>query len=212
MQVERAGKKKAVLVTKEQDSNYFKAQTLSGKDAEFLLMDHHRSKLAAGLMCGMTNPPSKNDVVLYLGASAGYTVSFIAQLVPLIFSVEFSPVMARELVFLSETMSNVAPILADANQPNLYAHRLCKVDYLFQDISQKNQTEIFRKNIELYLKKGGIAVLSLKTRCIDFTKKPGDIFNKELSIISKYKDCRVLESLSIDKYEKDHFIIVVKYG
>jgi fibrillarin-like pre-rRNA processing protein len=208
--VSQKGKRKQVYIEKTQNANHFDAKHLVKGARTFLLIDPQRSKLGAGVLCGLDHLPGETDAVLYLGASAGYTVSFLAHLVPLIFAVEVSPVMARDLVFLSEKYTTIAPIFADANHPKTYAPRICLADYLFQDISQKNQVDIFLKNM-LLLKKGGIAVLSLKARNIDFSKKPSDIFNNVLAVLESTPSTKILQSFPLERYQKDHFMIVVQH-
>ena len=199
--------KKTVIVKDEQQVNYFSSPKIEYKGDNYLVMDPQRSKLAAAIICGLKQIPGEDDVVLYLGASAGYTVSFLAQASPLIFAVEISPVMMRELVFLSETMDGIAPVLADAAQPENYSHRICQADYLFQDISQRDQVRIFLRNLEL-LKKGCYGVLSLKTKSIDFAADPNDIFNNAKKTLEK--EAKIVDSFSIGNYQKDHYIIVVQ--
>ena len=102
----------------------------------------------------------------------------------------------------------MSPILADANKPDTYLHLVTQVDVVFQDIAQKNQLEIFLKNISLYLKKGGIGLLAVKARSIDSTKQPRILFEqirRELEQKSKIVDQRIL-----DPFEKDHMLFVIK--
>ena len=80
----------------------------------------------------------------------------------------------------------MAPILADANKPLSYMRRISGVDVVYQDIAQKNQVEIFLKNIDLYLKKGGIGFLTVKCRSIDVSAEPSDVVESVLKELEKH--------------------------
>jgi len=172
----------------------------------------YSSKLAALILKGCPNIGlRKNDVVLYLGSASGTTVSHVSDIVGedgFVFAVDIAPRVVRDLVFVCEDRRNIAPILADANKPESFAERTSQVDILYQDIAQKNQVQIFLKNIDLFLKDKGYALLALKARSIDVTKNPKDIFNqvrKELESNLIVVDFRLLEP-----YQKDHCMFVCK--
>ena len=89
--VQRKGKKNEVLVRNNTGVNYFNEPTRRVRDQEFLAIDPLRSKFGASVLLGLQEYlPKKNDVLLYLGASAGYTVSFLANIASLVFAVEQS--------------------------------------------------------------------------------------------------------------------------
>jgi fibrillarin-like pre-rRNA processing protein len=179
---------------------------------EFREFDPHRSKLAAAIMKNCTNTGIREgDVVLYLGVSHGYTASFVSDIIGkrgLLFGIDPAPRVMRDFVFLCEERKNLVPILADANHTDEYVNRVCQADVVFQDIAQRNQAEIFIKNCDLFLKKGGWGLLAVKARSIDVTRKPKQIFveiRRELEKKFTVIDFRVLEP-----YEKDHCMIIVK--
>ena len=174
--------------------------------------DPKRSKLAAAILKGIRETGIKDgDKVLYLGAASGTTVSHVSDIVGkngFVFAVEFAPRVLRKLVFVAEKRKNIAPILADANRPESYLIYGAAADVLYQDVAQKNQTEIFLKNIDLFLKKGGFALLALKARSIDVTKQPRKIFAEvkaELENKLEIVDYRIL-----DPFERDHAFFVCK--
>ncbi len=193
-------------------SVHFAERIYKEKGEEYREFDPTRSKLAAMVMKGCTNIGiRKNDVVLYLGVSHGYTSSFVSDMVGeegLIFGVDPAPRVIRDLIFLTEKRTNLIPILADANHPEQYANRVCQADIVFQDIAQKNQMEIFVKNCNMFLKKGGYGLLSIKARSINVKTKPKSIFidiRKKLEKIFTVIDYKIL-----DPFEKDHCMIIVK--
>jgi fibrillarin-like pre-rRNA processing protein len=171
-----------------------------------------KSKLAAAILKGCPNIfMRKGSVVLYLGSSTGTTVSHVSDIVGsegFIFAVDMAPVVMRELVFVCEGRSNIAPVLADANRPLEYADRVSAVDIVYQDIAQKNQLDIFLKNMNLFLKSDGYALLAVKARSMDITKKPVEIFSntrKELE-----KNLTVIDYRVLEPYQKDHCFFICK--
>lgn len=178
----------------------------------YLLWEPKTSKLSAALHKDLKETHLKQkNIVLYLGASTGTTVTHVSNIIGnegMIFAIEISPTTCRELVFLAEERKNIAPILADANQPQTYANKITTVDWLYQDISQRNQVEIFLKNSKLFLKEKGYALLALKARSIDVTTEPAKIFEeagKELQ-----KELEILEEIQLEPYQKDHCLFVCK--
>ena len=182
-----------------------------GKD-EYREFDPQRSKLAAMIMKGCTNIGiRKDDVVLYLGSSHGYTPSFVSDIVGeegLIFGVDPAPRVMRDFVFLAEKRKNLVPVLADANHPEEYVERVCQADIVYQDIAQKNQMDIFIRNCNLYLKKGGYGLLAVKARSIDVKRRPKDIFIEIRKQLDKI--FTVIDYKTLDPMEKDHCMIIVK--
>lgn len=180
--------------------------------AEFREFDPTRSKLSAMVQKGCTNIGiRKNDIILYLGASHGYTISFVSDIVGndgLIFGIDPAPRVMRDLTFLAEERKNIVPLLADANHPEEYASRVCTADIVYQDIAQRNQADIFIRNCNLFLKKGGYGLLAVKARSIDIKLKPKFIFEemrKQMEKLFTVIDYRILEP-----FEKDHCMIIVK--
>jgi len=173
--------------------------------------DPKRSKLAAALMNQISQIGFKEDsTVLYLGASHGYTPSFVSDIVAkgFVFAVEIAPIVARDLVIVCEERRNMIPILASANHPKDYETVVSKVDIVYQDISQKNQVEIFLKNCDTYLKQGGFGLLALKDRSIDVTKQPRDLYKEVKSALEKM--ITVVDFRELQPFEKDHGFFIVK--
>ncbi len=182
------------------------------KGEEYREWDATRSKLASFILKGADQIALKpDDVVLYLGASTGTTVSHVSDIVGsegFIFAVDFAPRVVRNLIFLAEQRKNIAPIIADANKPEGYIDRMCEVDFLYQDVAQRNQTEIFLKNSEIFLKQGGFGMLAVKARSVDVTKQPKDIFQdvrKELE-----KKMRIIDYRLLEPFQKDHCLFLCK--
>jgi len=178
-------------------------------DAEYRSWNPHRSKLSAAILNGLKNLPIKKDSkALYLGAASGTTASHMSDMMyeGMIYCVEFSPRMVRDLLNVCENRPNMVPVLADARRPESYQSLLEKVDLIYQDVAQPNQSEILIKNVEFYLKPGGKAIIAIKARSIDSTKKPETIIKNELKKIKK--SLKVKEVVDLTPYAKDHCLAV----
>jgi len=172
------------------------------------LWSPYRSKLAAAMKKGLKNFPfEKTSTILYLGAASGTTVSHLSDVCSngWIFAVEISPRIFRDLLALAEERKNIIPILADARKPEKYGYMVSQVDIIYQDIAQRDQTEILLKNLQ-FLKPGGYIFYAIKTRSIDVSKKPSVVVSEEAK---KIKDkIKILEKISLEPYAKDHYMLV----
>jgi len=187
-----------------------RVQKKEGK--EYRLWDPYRSKLASALRNGLKEFPFKKDSkVLYLGAGNGTTVSHVSDICTngMIFGVEFSPRAMTDFYQMALTRNNVAPILESANHPDEYKEVVPQVDVVYQDVAQKAQVDILKKNAEMFLKKGGYAFLMVKARSIDVTRNPDKIFNEVANHM--YTHFKVVERINLDPFEKDHMCLVGKY-
>ena len=181
------------------------------KGVEYRVWDIRRSKLAAAIAKGISQIGLKpNDIVLYLGASYGQTASYISDIVGekgFVFALDFAPRSTRDLYFLCLKRKNITPLLEDAFHPENYKENIVEVDFLYQDIAQRNQAEIFIKNLQ-FLKKDGFAVLCIKARSIDVTKKPKQVFNQVRNYLEKY--ITIVDYRTLEPFERDHCVFVCK--
>lgn len=191
---------------------WFGEDILKRAGGEVRVWDPTRSKLAAAIIKGIAHPGiAPGQVVLYLGASHGYTVSFVSDIVGkqgLVFAVDVAPRVVRDLVLMSKQRPNIAPILADAAQPASFRGRVCQADWLFQDIAQRDQAGIFLKNVHLFLKPGGLACLALKARSVDVAKRPREVFAAVKSTLEK--EVMIKEWMEMDPLQKDHAFFVIE--
>ena len=197
---------KRILLTKSFDGKTFFGERLMNGYRQF---DFTRSKLAAAMMKTISIVPIREgSSVLYLGASHGYTVSFLSDIVGpkgTVYCVEFAARSMRDLIDICEQRENLAPILADANQPELYKDKITKVDIIYQDIAQKNQVEILFKNLQ-FLKPNGYALIAIKSRSIDVTRLPSSIFEE---VKNKLKTkLKIIDFRILDPFERDHCFFV----
>ncbi|HIH71921.1 MAG: Fibrillarin-like rRNA/tRNA 2'-O-methyltransferase [Thermococcales archaeon 44_46] len=179
---------------------------------EYRIWNPNRSKLGAAILNGLKNFPIKpGSTVLYLGIASGTTASHVSDIVGWegkIFGIEFSPRVLRELVPLVEERRNIIPILGDATKPEEYRALVTKVDVIFEDVAQPTQAKILIDNAKAYLKSGGYGMISVKSRSIDVTKEPEEVFKEVEKELSEYFE--VVERISLEPYEKDHALIVVR--
>lgn len=179
---------------------------------EYRLWDPYRSKLAAAILKNIKeNPINPGRLVLYLGAASGTTPSHVSDLVGphgFIYCIEVSSRPLRDLLVVCSKRPNMTPILADARQPYNYCTLVGKVDVIYQDIAQPDQTDILLTNVKTFLREGGYAVLALKARSIDVTKEPREIFEDEMEKIEK--EMEIIDTKILDPYEKDHAMLVLR--
>lgn len=181
---------------------------LSGVEHRY--WDPRRSKLATYIKKGgKTFPFGIGTNTLYLGAASGTTVSHISDISTKgrIFAVEISRIPFTKLLALAERRKNIVPILANANHPERYGTIVGKVDVIYQDIAQRDQVEIFLKNL-IMLKSGGIGFLMVKARCIDVSLPPKKIFRMCEDKISE-NGLQVKETVELGPHEKDHAAIII---
>lgn len=204
-------KRRKSLYVRGKDTYFEETGVRKGK-VVFREFDHTRSKLAAAIMKKISQIGFRQeDIVLYLGASHGYTPSFVSDIVGkqgFVFAVDHAPRVMRDLVFLCEKKENMCPVLADANNVDELAKHVCQADIVYQDLAQRNQTDIFLKNCKVFLKKEGFGILCLKARSVDVTKKPKQIFKQVRLELEKHMT--VVDYRELDPYEKDHAFFVCK--
>ncbi len=189
----------------------YNEKLVSYEGREFRSWNPHRSKLAAAILKGLKNIEIKPGyTVLYLGAATGTTVSHVSDIVKngIVYAVESSPIALKKLLGVSEKRKNIIPILSDANHPERYSAIVSSVDLVYQDISQRNQAEIFIKNLKKYLKPGGQGIIMVKARSIDVSSKPKEIYDVVANQLKKH-GFNVIDKMDLSPYEKDHAVILV---
>lgn len=166
-----------------------------------------RSKAGAAVMKGVELGLEKDSEVLYLGAASGTTVSHFSDILEdgFVVAVEYSDTVIRQLVELAEKRENIAPVLGNARKPEEYEEMVRDVDVVFQDISQRDQAEIFLKNCRKFLKDGGIGLLAVKARSISSSKDKKEIFEEIKSKVEK--DFEIVDETELEPYEKEHLFL-----
>lgn len=212
--IKTEGQKKLATENLVIGNQVYKEKLIKKKDIEYRLWDPFRSKLAAVIMNGLeVFPFHDKSSVLYLGVSTGTTVSHISDIVGpkgIIFGVEHSSRVARD--FLDRVAShrkNIIPILQDARQPQQYFSVYSKVDVVYVDIAQPDQTDIAIANCKMFLKFSGYLFLVIKTRSIDVTKAPKKIIENEKNKLNE--NFEIIQVIDLSPYDKDHAMVIAKY-
>jgi len=190
---------------------------------EWRYWDPTKSKIAASLLRTKLDPteiiPLPGAKCLYLGSSVGGTVSHIHDCVcgsgnhhkGQILAVDISPRMMRELVALSEIRPGIVPLLADARRVSAITPFIDeKVDWLHQDLSIADQATTFIRMANAFLKKGGVALLSLKAASERASE--GDIetrFEKAEKILMS-SELEIVERIDLKGLEEQHVLFYCK--
>ncbi len=180
---------------------------------EYRTWDYRRSKLASAFLSGLESSLVKpGDRVLYLGAATGTTVSHVSDIIGeegIVYAVEFSPRMVRNLSLLANKRKNIVPILGDARYPSTYSDFVNEVDLVYEDVAQPFQAEIFVKNIKMFLARKGKAFIAIKAKSISQVEEPRKVFEEQRRVIAS-ADITVSEEINISKYHKDHMVFICK--
>lgn len=168
----------------------------------------YRSKLAALWYLDRSTDLSSDDVVLYLGAANGTTVSHVADYVESVYAIEFAPRPMQDLLEVAKRRTNIIPIFGDATRPKEYAALLEPADILYEDVAQPNQAAIVIKHLP-FLKEGGLCILMLKTRSIDIKKSPEEVFEDTCTELTT-AGLIIEKSIWLAPYHLDHAAIVCR--
>jgi fibrillarin-like pre-rRNA processing protein len=181
---------------------------------EYRTWDPFRSKLAAAYIKGLQFDFSNVKKILYLGASTGTTVSHLSDIIGYsgkIFAVESSTRVARQLVSnVSSKRTNVIPIIEDARKPRSYFSIYDKMDLVYCDIAQPDQTDIAIDNCKIYLKEGKPILLVIKTRSIDVTMSPKNVIAHEIKKLGNHS-FELEQKIDLAPFDKDHAMIKAIY-
>ncbi|MFW6119954.1 MAG: fibrillarin-like rRNA/tRNA 2'-O-methyltransferase [Petrotogales bacterium] len=183
----------------------YNERLITYKKREFRSWNPYRSKLAAAILKGLDFPIKPTSRVLYLGAATGTTVSHVSDIVKngVVYAVESSPVAVYSLIKVSEKRPNIIPILGNANHPDRYTSLVSSVDLIYQDISQRNQADIFIVNAAKYLTQDGNGICMVKARSIDISLQPKQTYELVCSQLEEH-GLKVVKIIDLTPYEKDH--------
>jgi fibrillarin-like pre-rRNA processing protein len=190
------------------------ARTMTGEDGlTYRSFPPTSTKLAAMVKLGVENWPFQVDSrVLYLGAGAGTTVSYVSDICSrgTVIAVEFAPEPFRALVDVARDRPNVLPILADARDPSAYSVQVVlPVDVIYQDVAQRDQWAIAHRNVEALLAEDGWLVLVVKARSVDVSKRASDVF-ADVAAEATASGYHVVEMVELERYVEGHAVIIAK--
>jgi fibrillarin-like pre-rRNA processing protein len=168
--------------------------------------DPHRSKLGAMLELGLETGLEGGDGVLYLGAASGTTVSHVADIAGPTYAVEFAPRPLRDLLSVVESRPNLFPLLADARQPETYAHVVeTELDVLIQDVATTGQARVANENGQ-FLAGDGTLVLAIKARSEDVTQDPDAVFADSIATLESTYE--INDVAPLDPFHDDHMAVI----
>ena len=205
------GEKKLATQNLVPGNQVYNEKLVQHKGSEYRIWNPFRSKLAAAIMNDLKNFPfnQKSDV-LYLGVSTGTTISHISDIVNqggTIFGIEHASRVARD--FLDRVAlhrKNIVPIIQDARRPEEFFSVYKKVDIVYVDIAQPDQTNIAIENCRLYLKSEGYLFLVIKTRSIDVVKDPKMVIKDETKKLETLFEIK--QTIDLHPYDKDHAMVI----
>jgi fibrillarin-like rRNA methylase len=197
-----------------QNQSVYGERIVKSDDGDYRFWTPRRSKLAAAIKKGLTDMPIQpGSRVLYLGASTGTTVSHVSDIVGpsgTVYAVEFSPRVARGLLKLSKTRSNVIPIVEDARHPERYSSFVGgAIDVVYQDVAQPDQARIHYENLKAFCTYGAWGMLAIKARSVDSASNVNEVYRQETAFLNQY-GIEVQEIVRLDPLERDHAMAVCR--
>jgi fibrillarin-like pre-rRNA processing protein len=181
---------------------------------EYRVWDFWRSKPAAAIKRGLKKLPlEKGYKILYLGIASGTTASHFSDIIGkdgVIYGIEISSRVLRELIPLANKRGNIIPILADARKVEDYENFVVdKVDFVYCDIADPQEVEVFIRNCKRFLKANFYGAVAIKSRSIDVIKSPRQVYKEAMEKL-KENGFEIVDFVTLDPYQKDHIFIVVK--
>ena len=194
-------------------SKVYGEDTIKQKGDEYRSWNPWRSKLGAALSKGLKFFPFKDGAkVMYLGAASGTTVSHVSDLVGakgMVYCVEFSAQVARDLIALCERRPNMLPLVEDARSPENYEEYVeGKVDVVYEDVADREQARILIENCAKFLRPQGFAMIAIKARSIDSSAPPQKIYSQVISQLRPHFD--VVQQIDLRPFDIDHLFVVLR--
>jgi fibrillarin-like pre-rRNA processing protein len=100
------------------------------------------------------------------------------------------------------------PILADAQLPERYQADVGPVDFLYQDIAQRNQADVFAENAAAALSASGSALLMLKVRSVTQRRPVAAVVTDSRTTLTHH-GLRVVDQRSLAPFSRDHVALAV---
>ena len=190
---------------------------------EYRRWDPNRSKLGAGLMRTKNEKsvllPEKGSNVLYLGAGHGTSISHLYDHLcgqnnlhgGRIVAVDLASRCLRDLTHLAKTRPGLVPVLGDARKHSAWGVLVPRrVDWLFQDVAQSGQVDIFISACKRFLNIDGIGLLSLKAASERWTGEDEQHLFKSVEEKLFENGFEIEESIELTGYEDNHVLFVAR--
>ncbi len=78
---------------------------------------------------------------------------------------------------------------------------------VYSDIAQPDQARIIAENMDVFMPKKGGFLLAVKSRSIDVTRDPSEIFREEAKTLES-RGYRILDVVRLEPFEMDHCMIL----
>ncbi|EDV49302.1 rRNA/tRNA 2'-O-methyltransferase fibrillarin-like protein 1 [Drosophila erecta] len=186
-----------------------------GKRCEFRVWSPFQSKLAAGIMGGVSDLHLQiGSKVLYLGAGFGRSVSHISDIVGdsgMVYAVEQGPWAGRQLTTLANCRSNIVPVVEDATMPYKYRFEVpACIDIIFADLPHADQVRSLMLNARHFLNPGGHFVAYLHS-----ANNNGVVFNKDTFAaerkLLKEQQLEPIEMVLLEPFKPGYALVVGVY-
>ena len=190
---------------------------------EYRRWDPNRSKLGAGLMRTKYDKsnllPKKGSTVLYLGAGHGTSISHLYDHLcgqnnihgGRIVAVDLASRCLRDLTHLAKTRPGLVPVLGDARKHSAWGVLVPRrVDWLFQDVAQSGQVDIFIAACKRFLNLDGIGLLSLKAASERWTGEDEQHLFSSVEENLSENGFEIEESIELTGYEDNHVLFVAR--
>jgi fibrillarin-like pre-rRNA processing protein len=86
-----------------------------------------------------------------------------------------------------------------------------QVDVIYCDVAQQEQAKLLTINAQMFLRRLGIVMLAVKSRSIDVTLNPSEVFDREMETL-RTRQFQILEMIRLEPYDKDHAMITARFG
>src|SRR6184192_3617162 len=120
---------------------------------------------------------------------------------------DFSPGLSRPLESVRSSTERPSDP-GDAAKPEMYGNRTSPASVLYQDIAQRDQAAIFRRNLG-WLRPGGTGFLMIKARSEDVAANPVEVYEAAKRDLMA-AGVRILDRRVLAPYQTDHAVLVVK--
>jgi len=190
---------------------------------EFRRWDPTRSKLGAALVRTRRAPelllPEEGTTVLYLGAGHGTSISHLHDhlcgaendLSGRLVAVDLAPRCLRELTHMAKSRPGLVPVLGDARKHAAWGVLLPrKVKWLFQDVAQAGQVDIFMAACRRFLERNGTGLLSLKAASERWTGEGEEALFTSVEQKLENSGFEVEERIELAGYEDNHVLFAVR--
>ena len=190
---------------------------------EFRRWDPTRSKLGAALVRTRRAPelllPEEGTTVLYLGAGHGTSISHLHDhlcgaendLSGRLVAVDLAPRCLRELTHMAKSRPGLVPVLGDARKHAAWGVLLPrKVNWLFQDVAQAGQVDIFIAACRRFLERNGTGLLSLKAASERWTGEGEEALFTSVEQTLESSGFEVEERIELAGYEDNHVLFALR--